>query len=156
MRALLNENSVEKFNAKVLYSKVIDLFDEYNINQLTIQRVAEESLVRNQELREECFQQTKSDPTWKATVKSEKNFDYVFNFENKIKYLKTQFTDDEAIIFRYSIEERELDKEIMDRICKSEHKYYQIKKSCYLKIALSFGLIKPKQTKAVGMVAQFE
>lgn len=72
MRALLNENSVEKFNAKVLYSKVIDLFDEYNINQLTIQRVAEESLVRNQELREECFQQTKSDPTWKATVKSEK------------------------------------------------------------------------------------
>lgn len=44
----------------------------------------------------------------------------------------------------------------MDRICKSEHKYYQIKKSCYLKIALSFGLIKPKQTKAVGMVAQFE
>lgn len=156
MRALLNENSVEKFNAKVLYSKVIDLFDEYNINQLTIQRVAEESLVRNQELREECFQQRKSDPTWKATAKSEKNFDYVFNFENKIKYLKTQFTDDEAIIFRYSIEERELDKEIMDRICKSEHKYYQIKKSCYLKIALSFGLIKPKQTKAVGMVAQFE
>ena len=86
----------------------------------------------------------------------EEYFDYVFNFENKIKYLKTQFTDDEAIIFHYSIEERELDKEIMDRICKSEHKYYQIKKSCYLKIALCFGLIKPKQVVPIGMVAQYE
>lgn len=156
MRALLNENSVEKFNAKKLYKKIIDLFDEYNINQLTIQQIAEESLVRNQVVREEHFQQTKSDSTWKAVVKGDKNFDYVFNFENKIKYLKTQFTDDEAIIFHYSIEERELDKEIMDRICKSEHKYYQIKKSCYLKIALCFGLIKPKQVVPIGMVAQYE
>lgn len=156
MRALLNENSVERFDAKQLYKKIIDLFDEYNINQLTIQQIAEESLVRNSEFREECFQKTKSDSTWKAVVKSDKNFDYVFNFENKVKYLKTQFTDDEAIIFHYSIEERELDKEIMDRICKSEHKYYQIKKSCYLKIALSFGLIKPKQVMSIRLVAQFE
>ena len=155
MRALLNEKSVEKFNTKVLYKEVIGLFDEYNINQLTIQDIAEESLGRKLEVREECFQHTKSDPTWKATLKSDKLVDSVIKFENKIKYLKTQFTDDEAIIFHYSLEERELDKEIMDRVCKFDHKYYQIKKSCYLKVALSFGLIKPKQQKlkAVSMVA---
>lgn len=156
MRALLNENSVEKFNAKILYKEIIDLFDEYNINKLTIQNIAQESLTRNQERREESFQRGKSDPTWKATVKSDKYVDYVIDFEKKLDFLKTQFTDDEAIIFHYSLEERELDKEIMDRVCKTEHKYYQIKKSCYLKIALCFGKIKPKEPKAVGMVAQYE
>lgn len=153
MRALLNDSTFEKFNTKVLYSKIIDLFDTYNTNQIAIKNIAEKSLVRKQELREESFQQRKSDPTWKATVESEKFVDYVLDFESKINFLKSQFTEDEAIIFHYSLEERELDKEIMDRICKSEHRYYQIKKSCYLKIALCFGLVKPKNEKAVPMVA---
>lgn len=156
MKALLNDNSVEKFKARELFNQVLNLFDEYNINQLTVQHIAEESLVRNQEVREECFQSGKSDPTWKATLKSDKYVDYVLNFERKIQFLKTQFTDDELIIFKYSIEERELDKEIMVRVAKSDHKYYQIKKSCYLKVALSFGLIKPKEVREVSMVALYE
>lgn len=157
MRALLTNDSVEPFNAKDLYSKVIDKFDEYNSKQFAIQSIAQESLTRKQEIREECFQQIKSDPTWKATVKSDKILDFVNDFDSKIRFLKTQFTEDEEIIFRYSLEERELDKVIMDRVCKSEHKYYEIKKSCYLKVALCFGLIKLRtnaKTKAVPMVAQ--
>ena len=156
MKALLNEDSVEKFDTKQLYKKIVALFDEYNINKLTIQNIAQKSLSRNQNKGEECFKKGKSDPTWKATLESEKYVDYVIDFENKIEFLKTQFTDDEAIIFHYSLEERELDKEIMDRVCKTEHKYYQIKKSCYLKIALCFGKIKPKSSKALNMVAQYE
>lgn len=156
MRALLNEKSVQKFNAKKLYKEIINLFDEYNINKLTIQNIAQESLTRNQQLREECFQHGKSDPTLKAAIKSDKYVAYVIAFENKIEFLKTQFTDDEAVIFHHSLEERELDKEIMDILCKNDHKYYQIKKSCYLKIALCFGKIKPKESKVAGMIAQYE
>ncbi len=157
MRALLTNSSVEPFNAKKLYSKVIDIFDEYNSKQFAIRSIAEESLTRNQEIREECFQRTKSDPTWKATVKSDKLVDFVNDFDSKISFLKTQFTADEEIIFHYSLEERELDKVIMDKVCKSDHKYYEIKKSCYLKVALCFGLIKLRNnadTKAVSVVAQ--
>lgn len=159
MRALLTSKSVEPFNTKALYNKVIAKFDEYNSKQFAIRSNAEESLTRRQELREECFQQIKSDPTWKATVKNDKLVDFVNDFDNKISFLKTQFTEDEEIIFHYSLEERELDKVIMDKVCKSEHKYYDIKKSCYLKVALCFGLIKLRsnaetKTKAVSMVAQ--
>lgn len=144
MRALLMCKEVEPFNAKKLYEEVIDKFDEYNYKQFALQSITETALTRNQRLREECFQRKNSDPTLNATIKSDKIFDYVYDFEKKIAFLKSRFTDDEGIIFHLSIEERKLDKEIMYQICKSGHKYYEIKKSCYLKIALAFGLIKLK------------
>ena len=67
---------------------------------------------------------------------------YVNDFDAKIKYLKLNLTDDELTIFRYGIEERETDKELMDRIRKSYKTYLIIKKSCYIKIALRFSLVK--------------
>ena len=44
-------------------------------------------------------------------------------------------------IYKYSILAREQDKEIRDRICKTDKTYYPIKKSCYVKFALRFGLV---------------
>ena len=156
MRALIDEKTVEKFNSKKLYKQVLEKFDEYNISKLTIQHIAQKSLTKTMNLREEKFQNTKSDKTLAYTIESEKYVNFVYDFESKIEFLKTQFTIDESIIFNRSIEERELDKIIMDTICKSEHKYYQIKKSCYLKIALCFGIIKPRQENNIGIIAQYE
>lgn len=158
MRALITASMVEPFNTKELYNKVIDKFLDYSLKKITINSIAEESLSRNTEIHEECHTQNTSNPTWKATVKSDKLLDEVIDYENKINFLKTQFTKEEQIIYDESIVERELDKVIMDEVCRDPHKYYQVKKSCYLKVALCFGLIKPSEkvqnSKVVPMVAQ--
>ena len=156
MRVLLDPTSVERFNSKKLYDEVEARFKEYSINKLAIQNIAEKSLTKKQTIREEKFTRHKSDPTWKATIESEKIVDSVFDFEDKINYLKTQFTDDESIVFKYSLEECETDKEIMNRICKTSQRYYQIKKSCYIKIGLCFGILKPKESKQLRTIAQYE
>lgn len=154
MRALLNINAVEKIDSKKLYKEVLEKFDHYNINQLTINRIAECSISRRQEVREECYQRRTTDKVLNAAIASDNLVNAIYEFETKISFVKTQFTDDEMTFYHYSIEERELDKEIMDRICKSPHKYYEIKKSCYLKIALALGLVKPKNSKSLQMIAQ--
>lgn len=64
------------------------------------------------------------------------------DFDAKIKYLKLSLTDDELKIFHYGIEERETDKELMDRISKSYKTFLIIKKSCYIKVALRFSLVR--------------
>ena len=162
MRALLTSDSVEPFNTKDLYTKVIEKFDEYNSKQFAIKHIAQESLSRNQDFDEKVFKQIKSDPTVKATIKSDSLLDFVNDFDKKIDFLKSQFTEDEKIIFHYSLEEREIDKVIKENLGKTDHKYYAIKKSCYLKVALCFGLIKlkkdtkTKEYKTVSMVTQFE
>ena len=56
-------------------------------------------------------------------------------------YLPADLTDDELKIYKYSILLREQDKQIKDRICKTDKTYYPIKKSCYVKVALRFSLV---------------
>lgn len=83
MKALLRGNVVEKFNSKKLVKDVLNEFDEYLSNVLAVKYNAEDSLVKNWELREESFTQVKSDPTLKSVIKSDKNIDYVLDFDKK-------------------------------------------------------------------------
>ena len=68
------------------------------------------------------------------------------DFKFKVKYLKAQLTNEELMIFNHSIIERELDKMIMPIINKYSHSYYEIKISCYLKVAICFGIEQPLLT----------
>lgn len=156
MKALLRGNVVEKFNSKKLVKDVLNEFDEYLSNVLAIKYNAEDSLVKNWELREESFTQIKSDPTLKSVIKSDKNIDYVLDFDRKINYIKKHFTKEEEIIFNRSIIERELDKIIMEDLRKTSHRYYEIKISCYLKVGLGLELVKPKVKGSKVKVTQIE
>ena len=50
------------------------------------------------------------------------------------------FTEDEMLIFEYSVEKQEKDAVVQEVIRRYDKPYYNIKKSCYLKIYLTFGL----------------
>lgn len=157
MRALLKPDLVEPFNTKAIYKRVLEEFDKYNSKQFFIQGKVESNTTQNYDLHEEMFLKRKTDPTGKAATENEEAWNYIHDFERKINFAKSQFTDDEMIIYKRTIENRELDKEIMDIVCKDEHKYYRIKKSCYSKIALCLGFIRLKterKTKAVPLIAQ--
>lgn len=153
-KSLLNLNSVEPFNAKQLYKKVIAEFDNYKTKLFVIDSLAESSLSRNMESREEQ-KNGNSDKTFSLVLKREKLLEQVKKFEGKIEYAKSTFTKDEMILFNHSILEREIDKVIMDDMAKYERTYSKIKKSCYAKIALSLGLIHLKDSieNKVQMVA---
>ena len=122
MKALIDEKGVEKFKTKDLYLNVLNTFDDYNLKQFAFEPLNyPDSLTVNSDVS-----------------------DYIEKFKSKLNFVKSQFTDDEDIIYKLSIEERRQDKEIMIELCKSAHRYYEIKKSCYLKLALTLGLLKLK------------
>ena len=122
MQALINTDAVKQINTKQLCTNVIKKFDEYNKRQIIVKTTEELENIQNY------------------------NTKFVTYFENKINYIKTQFTEDEKIIYENSIENRKKDKEIMSNLCKKGHSYYDIKKSCYLKIALGFGIVEVDDT----------
>ncbi len=148
MRALLAKKYIDDFDMKQISKDVFELFDEYNYKKELAQQYLYGSLSHEIKDMPETHQHGNSDPVYKAAIKREKLLNYVSNFDTKIKYLKLSLTDDELKIFHYGIEERETDKEVMDRICKSYKTYLVIKKSCYIKIALRFSLVKDME-KAV-------
>ena len=141
MKVLLEERLLNQYNTRQLFTDVLRLFDEFNTKQFFAQEYLYKFSKDTTDLNSFISQNSKSDPTWKSLVIKDKFVKYVIDFERKMEFIKTQLTEDEFIIYKYSLEEREMDKVIRNRINKSEHKYYQIKKSCYLKIALLFRLV---------------
>lgn len=142
MRALLAKKYINDFDLKQISKDVFELFDDYNYKKELAQQYLYESM--NHELNDipSSHQRGKSNPTSQIAIKREKLLNYLDEFDTKLKYLKLSLTDDELKILNYGIGERETDKELMDRICKSYKTYLLIKKSCYVKIALRFNLVK--------------
>lgn len=138
MKALISKKYLDYFDMKVLSKEVCNLFDDYNFMY---------SLVKEHMFERTNFTSTSkskintSNEELKSILKNESYINYLKEFEKKIENLKTTFTDDELVVFHYSIEDRETDKEICERIKKTYKTYFIIKKSCYIKVALKFNLL---------------
>lgn len=142
MKTKLDMSLIEKFNVKELYKKVLNLFDEYNTNKLA--SICGTYPQNNYE--EKVQKSTISNPTYTAIANKDKYIKLVERFEEKLNFIKEQFTEEEYEIFKLSIVERKSDKIVMsDLPILTPHKYYEIKRSTYGKIGLGFGLLKPKE-----------
>ncbi len=138
MKALISKKYLNYFDMRLLTKEVHDLFDEYNfINELLNNNMIE----KNQSPIHLTISSTSnSSSELNKLLKIEKYEKYIKYFESNLNYLKSNMTDDELLIYKYCIEEREIDRIVSDRICKSGKTYYKIKKSCYAKIAMKFNL----------------
>lgn len=143
MRAQLTMGYLNQFDLRKITRAVIKLFDDYNYKVFLAHQYETKNLTKKLENKEECFIKKKIDPILEASIKRENLLNYIDSFRAKMKCLKATFTDDERIVFRCSVEERKSDKEVCEELYKSYKTVYQIKKSCYVKIALQFGLIRP-------------
>ena len=141
MRVLLEERIMNQYDTRQLFEEVIKLFDDFNAKQFFAQEYLCKISKDVINLKSLNHKKMKKDLTFRTVLKRDQCLNYVVDFEKKIEFLKSQLTDDEMIVYTYSLEERELDNIILNRLNKSPHKYYQIKKSCYLKIALLFRLV---------------
>lgn len=138
MKVLLNNKYLEEFDTKLLTKEVYNLFDDYNfINELVASNTIEEN---KNYLEIKKISKGNYSEELKKVTKIENYIIYLQEFNKKLEALKKSFTEEELIIFTYGVEERECDKELCDRICKSYKTYINIKKSCFVKIALRFNL----------------
>lgn len=156
MGVLLTKTYVDAFDMKQLTKAIFKLFDDYNYKVNLAEHYLDVSLNHNFSDVPTFSTGRRSDPTGNSAEKREKLLKYIKEFEAKVKYIKTVLTDDELKIYHYCIEERETDKEVCDRLVKSYKTYYQIKKSCYVKIALRFGLVNELENTIYQTISLFD
>ena len=148
MKLLLSKKYLDEFDLSICGKKIFDLFDDYNFlrnlvdNNIDIEYKSEVPSNNKVIINPELSKIIKRD-----TIENALNI-----FDKKIENLKNNMTDDEIRILNYSIIERETDAEVQARICKYSRTFYQIKKSCYVKIILKFNLLDRKVNSIIERV----
>ena len=136
MRVLLAKEYVDKFYLKELSKRIYKKWDEYNYKVFLAKNYFGKA---TSTIKEVVISDTHSvsNPTQSVLIKREELLNEIKKFNIKVKNFKATLTDDEKSIFKYGI-----------AIAKSLKTTRQIKRSCYVKVALHFNLIQ-KDDKAV-------
>ena len=144
MKVELRKRYLDEYDLKVIAKAVYNLFDDYNYKKAIAQEYLD-SIYQRKSNNEPAIARSKYrkkiDSTYEIVKKREKVVKYLNEFDRKLDYLLSTLTADELKIYTYSVLAREQDKQVRDRICKTDKTYYPIKKSCYVKLALRFGLV---------------
>lgn len=150
MRALLRNVYLKNYNARFLVNSVHDLYDDYNYQRFLSKNIYDNALKESLCLTEDDLSYSKkSDPT-AQTFKLKQDLKKIIRlFDRKVEIMLGEFTEDEKIIYNDCILNRLPDKVVKDKICKTDKTYYRIKKSCYLKVALCFGLVDDYEKKDI-------
>lgn len=144
MKVELRKRYLDEYDLKVIAKAVYNLFDDYNYKKAIAQEYLDSIYQRksnNEPAPARSKYRKKIDSTYEIVKKREKVVKYLNEFDRKLEYLLSTLTADELKIYTYSVLAREQDKQVRDRICKTDKTYYPIKKSCYVKLALRFGLV---------------
>ena len=144
MKVELRKRYLDEYDLKVIAKAVYNLFDDYNYKKVIAQEYLDSIYQRksnNEPATARSKYRKKIDSTYEIVKKREKVVKYLNEFDRKLDYLLSTLTADELKIYTYSVLAREQDKQVRDRICKTDKTYYPIKKSCYVKLALRFGLV---------------
>ncbi len=157
MRVEFRKKYLDEYDLKSIVRAVYNLFDDYYYKKAVAQEYLE-SLQQHRlsDDREYSKNHKKVDSTYKIVEKREKVVNYLKEFDRKLEHLLTNLTDDEIKIYKYSILAREQDKQIRDRICKTDKTYYLIKKSCYVKFALRFSLVDGFTKEVFATISLFD
>lgn len=142
MQIEFKKKYLDEYDLKSLVKAVYNLFDDYNYKKAISQEYLDSIYQHRITDKLECLKNHKIiDKTYNVVEKREKVVKYLNEFDRKLEHLLSTLTDDEKKVYNYSILARLQDKVVRDEICKTDKTYYLIKKSCYVKFALRFGLV---------------
>lgn len=157
MKVEFKKMYLDQYNLTKITKAVHNLFDDYNYKKAVAQEYLDSIYQhRLKDKPEDLKNKNNNDTTYSTVEKRDKVVKYINEFERKLEHLLSTLSPDEMIIYNYSIICREQDKQIRDRICKTDTTYYPIKKSCYVKIALRFGLVDGFTKEVFATISLFD
>lgn len=157
MRVLLKKKYLDEYDLKSVVKAVHNLFDDYNYKKLIVKGYFDGDIRHKLIFRDEDPRSNKPGDSVSSNIQLKEDVEiYLNQFDKKLEHVKERFTDEELIIFKHSVLARASDKEMRDRICKTDKTYYPIKKSCYVKLALSFDLIDGFTKKVFKTISLFD
>lgn len=157
MQVEFKKKYLDEYDLKAIVKAVYNLFDDYNYKKAIAQEYLD-SIYQHRltDKPEYSKHHKKIDSTYNTVEKRDKVVNYLNEFDRKLEFLLSTFTPEEMKIYNHSVIGREQDKQIRDRICKTDRTYYPIKKSCYVKIALRFGLVDGFTKEVFATISLFD
>lgn len=134
---LLKNEVLRKYDSKKVTNAVNFLFQIY---YETLFIVSDYDFIVKNTISDKVSTNKITDITECYTSIMENNVAFITKYEQQIGKIKKTFTEEEKIVYEYSIEKGESDSVIQELLEKFDKTYYNIKKSCYTKIYLSFRL----------------
>lgn len=161
MAYIYKQNITDLFNMRQISYEVRKYFKTYHflqkcLTENTIDEILSLGLVKNYDYDTFIQNNRPSDKVWEA-VKELNDLQEKMRITNrKIYNLKRRdLTEAERIIFKYSILEDNRDSVVQNLTNLSDNTYKQAKKSCYVKTAIKFNLIKEwdvSLSKMIGLL----
>lgn len=141
MNKLFKQNYMIGFDHKKITKLVKDKFDDIHFKEMIVESYDlsgdSKDIVLN------SFSSGYSDPTFNAVREREKLIKQINDFYATLESVKATFTEEEIMIFKYSLEAGEKDEVIQEKTRYYNNKFYCIKNSLYFKLALKYNLINP-------------
>lgn len=137
---VLSKTEMAKYSTRLVTKKVNDLIEAYNDVLLAIDDFDIKLSFGERDETSFISSNKISDITGSAVTTKESLKSLVNIFEKRMEYVKKLFTEDEKLIFEYSIEKQRPDLYVQNIVKKYDKTFYSLKKSCYLKIYIYFKL----------------
>lgn len=137
---LLDKNVIKLFNYEETRLAVLKYFNKYTENKRMIDVVESSysSPLGNDNMG--IFSSKVSDPTGQKGSRCIEYINYIEKMNASLRPLKLKLTNDEKIILDESILTRHTDDELSISLSLDKSNVYPRKKSCYIKVALYYGI----------------
>ena len=135
----LTEELMKPYDMRTISEMIKILFTTFNNIIFLVERYDLQLLNHNSKT-DKVQESNVSDRTFSSVSALDINRNFIRNFRKRLRIVKNKMTNDEKIIYEYSIEKKETDSVVQSIIKKYGKTYYHIKKSCYLKLYLYFNL----------------
>lgn len=137
---LYSKEIIEMYNYPKTRDKVLHFFLKYRLYALKIDTISDSYNCSFTNDSMGIFSCKKNDSTANKAMKILECKEYVNKMNKQFKALRYKLTNDEKIIFNYSILSRHTDEELAERLALDKSSIYQRKKSCFIKVAQYFNI----------------
>lgn len=137
---LYSKEIIEMYNYPKTRDKVLHFFLKYRLYALKIDTISDSYNCSSTNDNMGIFSYKKNDSTANKAMKILECKEYVNKMNKQFKALRYKLTNDEKIIFNYSILSRHTDEELAERLALDKSSIYQRKKSCFIKVAQYFNI----------------
>ena len=137
---LYDTEIINEFDYPKTRSVVLQYFSKYRACSLKIDMISNSYNCALANDNMGIFSSGKSDQTSQKAIKILECKEYIDSMNKQFKRLRLRLTDDEKIIFNYSILSKHTDEELADRLSLDKTSIYHRKKSCFIKVAQYFNI----------------
>lgn len=139
---LLENNIIEEFDYIKTKDKVLEHFYRYRTSKRKLDLISNEYKACLSDIKNKTNSNVfgKIDTTAKKAEKIINEKEYIEEIEKSLKGLKYKLTPDEKVILEYCILSTHTDEVVADVLFLEKCNIYKRKKSCFIKVALYYGL----------------